>query len=721
MSNEPQNIESIDIKRELERSYLDYAMSVIVGRALPDIRDGLKHVQRRILFAMHGLNNDYNKPYKKSARIIGDVVGKYHPHGDTAVYDAIVRLAQDFSLRYVLIDGQGNFGSIDGDSAAAFRYTEIRMDKLAHQLLIDIDKDTVDFIPNYDNSETEPTILPTRVPNLLINGSTGIAVGMATNIPPHNINEIMNACLAYVDNQNIDIHELMTHVQGPDFPTGGIINGRHGISQAYLTGRGKIYVRAKVHTEADASGKESIIVDELPYMVNKARLLEKIGWLVKEKKIEGITALRDESDRNGMRMVIEVKKGENSEVLLNRLYMLTQLQTVFGINMVALQGSVPKCHNLKEFIECFIKHRRDVVRRRTIFELEKARNRAHILEGLAVAIANIDEVIQIIKAAKNPQEAKEALMSKEWSISTFKLPYEDPLVTKPKEVNEIYGLMKNGLYKLSSIQAQAILDLRLHRLTGLEREKVLNEFLKVIENIYDLLDILNNYSRLMSVIKDELIEVKEEFSDERRTQIITDFENLDDLDLIPNDPVTVIVTEEGYIKLQSMDTYKAQNRGGQGKASGQLKDEDLVKYIMTAKMHDHLLCFTNLGRMYWLHVHQLPMVSRNSKGRPINNYIDFSENEELAAILPVSELDPNLYALFTTTNGIVKKTSLELYSRKRSSGINAIELSEGDTLLSVQVVMILMRSCCLAPMEKQFDSRARMLDLWVEPQKVLLE
>ena len=686
MSEMNDDIDFINIENELKRSYLDYAMSVIVGRALPDIRDGLKHVQRRILYAMHGLSNDFNKPYKKSARILGDVVGKYHPHGDQAVYDAIVRMAQTFSLRYVLIDGQGNFGSVDGDSAAAFRYTEIRMDKLAHQLIIDIEKDTVDFTPNYDNSETEPTVLPTRVPNLLINGATGIAVGMATNIPPHNITEIMNACLAYISDESIDISGLMDYVSGPDFPTGGIINGRHGIIQAYQTGRGKIYVRGRVKIETDSSKKESIIVYELPYMVNKARLLEKIAWLVKEKKIDGITALRDESDRNGMRMVIEVKRGENSEVLLNRLYMLTQLQTVFGINMVALQGNMPKCHNLKEFIECFVKHRREVVRRRTLFELAKARTRAHILEGLAVAIANIDEIIKVIKSSPNPQSAKEALTGKMWPMNEFNLPYEDNDVAKPAEVTELFGPGDDGCYRLSNLQAQAILDLKLHRLTGLERDKVLDEYNAVIKLIHELLDIINNYKVLMELIQRELEEIRDNFSDERKTEVQTDYENLEDLDLIPNDPVTVIITQESYVKTQMLDTYQAQHRGGKGKTSGQLKDSDRVKFIMTTKLHDTLLCFTNLGRIFWLQVHKLPMVSRQSKGRPIVNFLNFSEGEELAAILPISSYDDDKYIFFSTCNGIVKKTSLKHYSRPRSTGINAIELDEGDALLSVQLI-----------------------------------
>jgi len=610
MTNEQNNITSITVENELKQSYISYAMSVIVGRALPDVRDGLKPVHRRVLYAMYILNNDYNKPYKKSARVVGDVIGKYHPHGDTAVYDAIVRMAQYFSMRYMLVDGQGNFGSVDGDAPAAMRYTEIRMQRLAHEILADLDKNTVDFCPNYDGSEKMPEVMPTKIPNLLINGSSGIAVGMATNIPPHNLNEICDACLLLVENSESTIEDLMDVVSGPDFPTAGIINGRAGIYSAYRTGRGKIYLRARTKIEVDKAGKESIIIEELPFQVNKARLLEKMALLVKEKKIEGITALRDESDKQGMRAVIEVRRGENSEVLLNNLYYLTQLQTVFGINMVVLDNGQPKCMNLREILVCFVEHRKEIVIKRTIYDLSKAKSRGHILEGLGVALINIDEIVALIKAAKNPAEAKEKLMSKIWPAGKIaELLKKSPDLCRPSDVPDSFGILATDEYKLTVIQAQAILELRLHRLTGLEQDKIFDEYNEIVDKIKDLKDILDRHERLMFEIKKEIVAIKEQYGDERKTEII-DLIDMDNEDLIPREDLVVTFSNLGYVKTQPQNTYQSQKRGGKGKSAANVKDEDFVQYLEVANSHDFLLCFSTLGKVYWLKVYKLPQASR---------------------------------------------------------------------------------------------------------------
>jgi DNA gyrase subunit A len=610
----------VNIEDELKQSYLDYAMSVIVGRALPDVRDGLKPVHRRVLFAMSELNNDWNKAYKKSARVVGDVIGKYHPHGDSAVYDTIVRMAQPFSLRYPLVDGQGNFGSIDGDNAAAMRYTEIRMEKIAHSLLADLDKDTVDWVDNYDGTERIPDVLPTKVPNLLVNGSSGIAVGMATNIPPHNMNEIINACLALVDDYTLSVDDLMEHVPGPDFPTGGIINGRAGILEAYRTGRGRIYIRAK-HTieHDDKSGRDHIIVTELPYQVNKARLIEKIAELVKDKKIDGIAELRDESDKDGLRVVIEVKRGESGEVVVNNLFAQTQLQNVFGINMVALEDGEPKTMNLKQVLEAFIRHRREVVTRRTLFELKKARERGHILEGLAVAISNIDEVIELIKASPNAAEAKEKLLAKSWQPGqvTGMLERAGATSCKPEDLEEGFGLDQAGReYRLSPAQAQAILELRLHRLTGLETEKLLDEYLTILEKIAELMAILASADRLLEVIREELIAVRDQFADERRTDIQASHLDLSIEDLIAEEDMVVTVSRSGYAKTQPLSDYQAQRRGGRGKSATAMKDEDVIEHLLVASTHDTVLLFSNRGKVYWLKVYEMPAASRGSRGKP---------------------------------------------------------------------------------------------------------
>ena len=677
----------INIDDEMKQSYLDYAMSVIVGRALPDVRDGLKPVHRRVLYAMNELHNDWNKPYKKSARIVGDVIGKYHPHGDTAVYDTIVRMAQPFSMRYMLIDGQGNFGSVDGDSPAAMRYTEIRMAKISHSMLADLDKETVDFGENYDGSETQPLVLPTRLPTLLINGSSGIAVGMATNIPPHNLNEVVNACLALIDNPESDITDLMEHIKGPDFPTYGIINGAQGIHEAYRTGRGRIRVRARADFEVNKrSGRDSIVVHELPYQVNKARLLEKIAELVKLKKLEGIAELRDESDKDGMRMVIEVKRGESPEVILNNLYKQTQMQTVFGINMVALVDGQPKLLNLKQIIEAFVKHRREVVTRRTIYNLRKARNRAHILEGLSVALANIDEAIELIKTSPTPTDAKQGLLSKPWEpgIVVDMLERSGSDSSRPEDLSDRYGLKDDG-YWLSEVQAQAILELRLHRLTGLEQDKIIKEYKELITIINDLLDILGSADRLMQVIRDDLLLVIEEFGDERRTVINQIGEDLGDIDLIPEEDVVVTLSHAGYAKAQLLDTYSAQRRGGRGKAATKMKDEDFIEKLFIASTHDTLLCFSSRGRLYWLNVYQIPMGSRGSRGRPMVNLLPLEENERIRAILPVRDYDPDKFVFMATSNGTVKKTALTQFSRPRSNGIIAIDLREGNDLIDVEL------------------------------------
>ena len=686
MSELAKEIITINIEDELKQSYLDYAMSVIVGRALPDVRDGLKPVHRRVLYAMQVLGNDFNKPYKKSARIVGDVIGKYHPHGDTAVYDTIVRMAQPFSMRYCLVDGQGNFGSVDGDSPAAMRYTEIRMSKLAHFLLEDLDKQTVDFAPNYDESEMAPLVLPARIPNLLVNGSSGIAVGMATNIPPHNLAEVIDGCIALIENAELTINDLMQYIPGPDFPTAGIINGRAGIIAAYRTGRGRIYVRSKVDVETDAKGKESIIVRELPYQVNKANLQIKIAELVKEKRIDGITAVRDESDKEGMRLVIEIRRGENAEIILNNLYAHTQMQTVFGINVVALDEGQPKVMNLKELLEAFIRHRREVVTRRTIFELNKARERAHLLEGLSIALANIDEVIALIKAAKTPQEAKQQLLAKIWQTGSVLALLEKAGVddVRPAEISKACGLVAGG-YRLSDPQAQAILDLRLHRLTGLEQEKISSEFKSILDKIKEYIDILGNPDRLLELIRNELLEVKQQFGDERRTEIIESQQDITYEDLITEEDVVVTLSFEGYAKTQPVSDYQAQRRGGKGKAAAAVKEEDFVEHLLIANTHDTILCFSSLGKVYWLKTYQIPQVGRTAHGRPMVNLLPLEKDEKINAILPVKEYTEEQYVFMTTAHGTVKKVSLDHFSRPRANGIIAVDLKEGDQLIGVAI------------------------------------
>ena len=676
----------INLEDEMQQSYLDYAMSVIVGRALPDVRDGLKPVHRRVLFAMNELGNDWNKPYKKSARIVGDVIGKYHPHGDTAVYDTIVRMAQPFSMRYMLVDGQGNFGSVDGDSPAAMRYTEIRMAKIAHSMLEDIDKETVDFIPNYDGSEHEPSVLPTRIPNLLVNGSAGIAVGMATNIPPHNLTETVNACIAMIDNPDIDLKALIEHLPGPDFPTAGIINGAAGIHQAYRTGRGRIYVRARTEMETDEKGRERIIVTELPYQVNKARLLEKIAELVKDKKIEGITGLRDESDKDGMRMVIELRRGEVSEVVLNNLFQHTQMQNVFGINMVSLVDGQPRTLNLRQTLEYFLRHRREVVTRRTLFNLRKARNRAHILEGLAVALANIDEVIELIKKAPSPAVAREQIVERVWESGTVEsmLQRAGAEATRPEELPEGFGLLDDG-YHLTEKQAQAILDLRLQKLTGLEQDKIISEYEEILERIAELLSILSSSERLMEVIREELEEIREQFGDERRTEIIANQLDLTSEDLIPEEDMVVTISHQGYAKSQPLETYQAQKRGGKGKAATRIKDEDFVDKLFVANTHDTILCFSSRGRVYWLKVYQLPQAGRNARGRPMNNLLPLEEGERINAVLPVRDYPEDKFIFMATSSGTVKKTPLKAFSRPLKSGIIALGLRDDDRLIGVDI------------------------------------
>ena len=666
-----------NLEQEMRQSYLDYAMSVIVGRALPDVRDGLKPVHRRALFAMSQLNNDYNKPYKKSARIVGDVIGKYHPHGDTAVYDTIVRLAQDFSMRYPLVDGQGNFGSIDGDSPAAMRYTEIRLEKIAHEILADLDKETVDFYPNYDESELQPSVMPTRIPALLVNGSSGIAVGMATNIPPHNLTEVINGCVAMIDNEDITIDELMEHIPGPDFPTSGFINGSSGIRDAYRTGRGKIYMRARTHIETnDANGKQSIIVTELPYMVNKARLLEKIAELVKTKKIEGITELRDESDKSGMRMYIALRRGEVAEVILNKLFQQTQLQTVFGINTVALIDNQPRLFNLQELLQEFIKHRREVVTRRTIYNLRKARNRAHILEGLAIALSNIDEMIELIKNSASPAVAKEQLIAQVWATGVVAemISKAGDVSCKPVGLAPELGLHDDG-YHLSEKQAQAILDLRLHRLTGLEQDKIREEYGDVLQKISEFIDILENIDRLMEVIREELIAIKEEYGDERRTEIIDQKLDLTLEDMIAEEDLVVTLSHEGYAKSQPLSDYRAQRRGGKGKSATKTKDEDFVERMFVANTHDTILCFSDRGKVYWLKVYELPQAGRNARGKPIVNLLPLDGEEHITAILAVKEFTEGQYVFMATSDGTVKKTSLMDFSRPRANGIIALDLT----------------------------------------------
>ena len=677
----------VNIEEELKQSYLDYAMSVIVGRALPDVRDGLKPVHRRVLHAMNELNNDWNKGYKKSARVVGDVIGKYHPHGDSAVYDTIVRMAQPFSLRYMLVDGQGNFGSIDGDSPAAMRYTEIRMAKIAHELLADLDKDTVDYVPNYDGTEMIPEVMPTRVPNLLVNGSSGIAVGMATNIPPHNIVEVVKATLALIDDPSLDVDGLMEHLPGPDFPTAGIINGRAGIVQAYRTGRGRIYVRARCEVEVDEKTKrETIIVSELPYQVNKARLIEKIAELVKDKKIEGISELRDESDKDGMRVVIELRRGELGEVVINNLYSQTSLESVFGINIVALVDGQPKLLNLKDTLECFIKHRREVVTRRTVYLLRKARERGHILEGWAIALTNIDPVIALIKASPSPAEAKEKLIAKPWPPGAVMdmLDRAGAGASRPEDLADQFGLL-DGAYHLSPLQAQAILELRLHRLTGMEHEKLLEEYRERLEQISGYLDILGDPDRLLSVIREELAELVQNFGDERRTEITASKRDLTVEDLISEEDRVVTISHGGYAKSQPLDDYQAQRRGGMGKSATSVKDEDFVEHLLIANTHNTILLFSNVGKVYWLKVFQIPVAGRNSRGRPVINLLPLEDGERITSILPVAEYTEGHYIFMATANGTVKKTALTDFARQRSVGLRALELDEGDVLIGTAI------------------------------------
>ena len=677
----------VNIEEELKQSYLDYAMSVIVGRALPDVRDGLKPVHRRVLFAMSELGNDWNRAYKKSARVVGDVIGKYHPHGDVAVYDTIVRMAQPFSMRYVLVDGQGNFGSVDGDAPAAMRYTEVRMARITQELLADLDKETVDFAPNYDNSEREPTVLPARLPNLLVNGSAGIAVGMATNIPPHNLTEVVNACLAYIENPAIRVAELIRHLPGPDFPTGAYINGAAGIREAYETGRGRIFVRAKSHVETDEStGKPRIVVTELPYQVNKAKLLERIAELVRERKLEGITELRDESDKDGMRMVVELRRGEVAEVVLNNLYQHTQLQTVFGINMVGLADGQPKLFNLKQLIEAFVRHRREVVTRRTVYDLGKARDRAHVLEGLAVALANIDPVIEAIKTSPSPEEAKARLLARAWPPGAVVGMVEraGAEAARPEGLAPGLGLGPDG-YRLSETQAQAILDLRLQRLTGLEQDRITAEYRELLARIAGLLAILEDPDRLMAVIRGELEALREQFGDRRKTEILDQHQALWLEDLISPEDVVVTLSHAGYAKSQPLDLYRAQKRGGKGRSATAMKEEDFIDNLFVANTHDWVLCFSSRGRVYWLKVYELPQAGPSARGKPIVNLLPLEEGERINAVLPVKDFTRGGFVLMATARGVVKKTPLDEFSRPRTSGIIAVDLAEDDQLVGVDL------------------------------------
>ncbi|MGM0429011.1 MAG: DNA gyrase subunit A [Pseudomonadota bacterium] len=687
MSDLAREVSPVNIEDELKSSYLDYAMSVIVGRALPDVRDGLKPVHRRVLFAMNELRNDFNKPYKKSARVVGDVIGKYHPHGDSAVYDTIVRMAQDFSLRYMLVDGQGNFGSVDGDSAAAMRYTEIRMAKIAHQLLADLDKETVNFVDNYDGTERIPDVLPTRVPNLLVNGSSGIAVGMATNIPPHNLTEVIDGSLAMIDNPDIDVEGLMEYIPGPDFPTAATISGRSGIVEAYKTGRGRIHLRAQAEVEVDEkTGKETIIVTEIPYQVNKARLIEKIAELVKEKRVEGISALRDESDKDGMRIVIEIRRGDVGEVVLNHLYANTQLQVVFGINMVALDKGQPRLFNLRDMLDCFIRHRREVVTRRSVYELRKARERAHILEGLAISLANIDEIIELIRRSPTPAEAKAGLIARAWQLGDVASMLETAGVdaARPDHLPEEYGI-RDGNYHLTEEQAQAILDLRLHKLTGLEHEKILDEYKGLLEQIAELLHILNSSERLMEVIREELVEIRNNFGDERKTDITAAAHDISMEDLINEEDVVLTLSHEGYVKYQPLTEYEAQRRGGKGKAATKMKDEDFIERLWVANTHDTILCFSTRGRIYWMKVYQLPLASRASRGKPIVNLLPLEADERITAILPTRDYPEDKFVVMATRKGTIKKTPLPEYSRPRNGGIIALNLVDDDELIGVDI------------------------------------
>ncbi len=685
MSEIAREILPVSLEEEMRQSYLDYAMSVIVGRALPDVRDGLKPVHRRVLFAMRELGNEYNKAYKKSARVVGDVIGKYHPHGDVAVYDAMVRMAQPFSMRYLLVDGQGNFGSVDGDPPAAMRYTEVRMSRIAHELLADIDKDTVDFTPNYDESEREPAVLPTRIPNLLVNGSSGIAVGMATNIPPHNLTEIVNACVALLDDPAISLAGLMQHVPGPDFPTAGIINGAQEIVAAYKGGRGRLSVRARATIEEiDDRGRQAIIVTELPYQVNKARLLERIAELVRDKLIDGISELRDESDKDGMRVVIELKRGEVAEVVLNNLYAQTPMETVFGINMVALQDGQPRLMGLKEILDAFLRHRREVVTRRSIHDLRKARERAHVLEGLAVALANIDEIIALIKAAPTPADARVGLMARPWGAGAVPAMLEraGAVASRPDGLAAEFGL-HGTTYTLSEVQAQAILDMRLHRLTGLEQDKIVEEYRGLLDVIRDLSDILTRPERLIAVVRGELIEIRDAYGDARRTEISLDHLQLSTEDLIEPQDVVVTLSHAGYAKAQPVSDYQAQRRGGRGKSATQMKDEDFIDKLFVAHTHDTLLCFSNRGKVYWLRVFELPQAGRLARGKPIVNLLPLAEGEKINAVLPVKQFDEQHFVFMATSDGTVKKTPLSAFSRPRASGIIALDLHDDDRLVGV--------------------------------------
>jgi len=686
MAEVAREILQVNLEDEMRQSYLDYAMSVIVGRALPDVRDGLKPVHRRVLYAMRELGNDWNKAYKKSARVVGDVIGKYHPHGDTAVYDTIVRMAQPFSMRYVLVDGQGNFGSVDGDAPAAMRYTEVRMAKIAHELLADIEKETVDLVPNYDETEHEPAVLPTRVPNLLVNGSAGIAVGMATNIPPHNLREVVSACVALIDDPGLGVDDLIRHMPGPDFPTAGIINGAAGILEAYRTGRGRVYIRARAHVEEISGGREAIVVTEIPYQVNKARLIEKIAELVREKKLEGISELRDESDKDGLRVVIELRRGENTDVVLNNLYKHTPLQTVFGVNMVALVDGQPRLLNLKDMLEAFLRHRREVVTRRTIFDLRKARERAHVLEGLAVALANIDEVIELIKASPSPAEARAGLVGRRWAsgVVTAMLERAGAQATRPEGLPAEAGLGEGG-YQLTETQAQAILDLRLHRLTGLEQDKILKEYEEIIDKIKDLSEIIQDPDRLSAVIRTELVAVGEEFGDDRRTEILKDHLDLSLEDLISEEDVVVTLSHGGYAKAQPIVDYQAQRRGGRGRSATRVKEEDFVDKMFIANTHDWLLCFSSRGKVYWLKVYELPIAGRGSRGKPIVNLLPLQPEERINAVLPVREFSEGLYVFMATSGGTVKKTPLVAFSRPRRDGIIGLDLRDDDFLVDVAI------------------------------------
>ena len=687
MSEFAKEITLVNLEDEMKRSYLDYAMSVIVGRALPDVRDGLKPVHRRVLYAMSELGNEWNKSYKKSARVVGDVIGKYHPHGDTAVYDSIVRMAQPFSMRYMLVDGQGNFGSVDGDSPAAMRYTEVRMARISQELLSDLEKGTVDFVPNYDESEKEPSVLPARIPNLLVNGSAGIAVGMATNIPPHNLSEVIDSCLELIDNPEFSLEALVEKMPGPDFPTAGFINGAKGIREAYMTGRGKIYLRARAEFEnMDDSSRQAIVITELPYQVNKARLLEKIAEMVKQGKLEGITALRDESDKDGMRMVIELRRGEVAEVVLNNLYQHTQLQNVFGINMVALIDGRPRCLNLREILIAFLDHRREVVTRRTLFDLKKARDRAHVLEGLAIALANIDEIIELIKEAPTPADARKGLVARHWSSGVVEelLARADADRSRPERLEPNFGLGEEG-YLLTPTQAQAILDLRLQKLTGLEQASIVDEYRQILGQIDDLLDILGSETRLMAVIRDELEWIREQFGDERRTEIIEDQLNLSVADLITQEDMVVTMSHEGYVKSQSLDEYKAQRRGGRGKSATSTKQDDFVDKLFIANTHDTILCFSSLGKVYWLKVYDLPVASRGARGKPFVNLLNLDPGEKINTILPITAFHEDLCVFFATEHGTVKKTSLNEFERPRTTGKIAIDLKPGDSLVGAGV------------------------------------